>query len=341
MVYIFIGEEDLLKEEALDRLKQECFPSENEDSLTFNYVSLHGLSAGSLAGESTTSKQVVEEAQQLPFMSPRRLVIVRDAEQLIDETLLDYIQNPLKTTCLVLLMRKIDKRLSSYRTLKANAKIVEFNHLRQDDLVKWIQCYVNQYDKTISYNNAGYIANTLENNLSGILQELEKLIAYIGTRNTITIEDIELSISENKIKGSFELTDAIQYKDTSCAIRLVNNLLDQGKSVQEVIGSMRWMLTRLWQGKELLKDKRLSTVRHVKRAISEELHISYYFVDKFIDQAERFSIPELKNGLNTLLNLQKLMRTYTLPNRLLLECLVIQLAEPSLNTQIATNQITN
>lgn len=317
-VYILIGEEELLKEEALDKLKKECFPAENEGSLTFNFVSLHGTS--------TTSKQVVSEAQQLPFMNNTRMVLVKSAEHLVDDILLDYVQNPAETTCLALLMRKIDKRLSSFKILKANAKIVEFNHLDQDDLVEWIQHYVTKCGKTISHSNSVYIATILENNLSGILTELEKLISFSGARRTITIDDIELNVSENKIKNSFELTDAIQRKDTSSSIRLANNLLDHGKRVPEIIGLIRWMVTRLWQGKELINNKR-------KTAISRELRIPPYFLNKFIDQAEKFSMAELKNALTTLLNLEKLMRTYTLPQRLLLECLIIQLADPSLQSQ--------
>ena len=310
--YVFIGEEKLLKKEALNKLKKQCLPADNESSFAFNYISFDGKSA--------TSKQITAEAQQLPFMNSKRLIVVKDAEHLIDETFLNYIQNPVETTCLALLMRKIDKRLSSYKILKDNAKIVEFNHLRQEDLVEWIQDYVNKHGKNISYNDIVYITNILENNLSGILQELEKLIAYIGTRNNITAKDINLNVSENKIKNSFELTDAIQRKNASLAIGLINKLLDQGKSLPEIIGLLRWMLTRLWQGKDLIKGNR-------RKDISKELRIPHYFIALFTDQAERFSIPELKKGLNMLLNLEKLMRTYTLPPRLLLEYLVIQLAE--------------
>lgn len=311
-VYLFIGEEELLKEEALNKLKKQCLPSDNESSFAFNYISFDG--------ESVTSKQVIAEAQQLPFMSAKRLIIVKDAGHLIDETLLDYIQNPVDTACLALLMRKIDKRLSSYKILKDNAKIVEFSHLRQEDLVEWIQNYVSKHGKSISYNDTVYITNILENNLSGILQELEKLIAYIGSRSNITVKDINLNVSENKIKNSFELTDAIQRKNASLAIGLVNNLLNQGKSLPEIIGLVRWMLTRLWQGKDLIKENR-------RKDISKELRIPYFFIAKFTDQAERFTIPELKKGLNTLLNMEKLMRTYSVPPHLLLECLVIQLSQ--------------
>lgn len=311
-VYILIGEEELLKEQALDKLKKELFPEEDDSSLAFNYASFHGKSA--------TSKQAIDEAQQLPFMSKKRLIVIKDAEHLIDEPLMDYIRNPVDTTCLVLLMMKIDKRLSSYKILKEHARIIEFDHLPKEDLVEWIQQYVQKYGKSITGNNAAYITDLLENNLSGILQELEKLIAYTGRRRTITVEDIDLNISENKIKNSFNLTDAIQRKDASLAVKLINNLLDQGKSVPEVIGLMRWMLTRLWQGKELINEKKQSE-------ISEELRIPRYFIPKFIDQAERFTMPELRNGLNTLLDLETLMRSSPAPQRLLLESLVIRLSK--------------
>lgn len=316
-VYIFLGEEEFLKEQALNELKQKCFTSKDESSLAFNYISFNG--------ESSSSKQIIEEAEQLPLFSSKRMVVVKNLEYVLDDLLLDYIKNPTATTCLVLLARKIDKRLSSYKIIKDHAKLIEFEHLKQQNLVDWICDYCKNNDKNISHTNAVYITNILENNLSGIQQELEKLISFTGSNKTISSEDIELCISENKIKDSFELTDAIQRKDTSQSLEIVNNLLNQGKSLPEIIGLIRWMLTRLWQGKEMIKDKR-------RNDIQKKLRIPYYFVSKFITQAEIFSINELKKGLNTLLDLERLMRTYTLPQRLILECLITQLSEPSLRS---------
>lgn len=311
-VYILLGEEDLLKESAILKIKQKALPPENQATMSFNYVSIDGRSA--------TSAQIIDECQQLPFMNNTRLIVVKDTERVINDNLIEYIKNPVETTCLVLLIRKIDKRLGIYKTLKEYAEIQEFDHLDEKEIIEWIQHYIRAKKKRISIMDASYIADILQNNLTGILQELEKLVTYVGERPNITEKDIEIIISENRIRDSFSLTEAIQNKDTSSAIKLVNELLNQGNSVPQIMGTIRWMITRLWQAKELLKNGN----RHT---LAKEIRIPPYFLNKFIGQAERFDITELKEGLIKLLAIEKLMRTYPLPQRLILELLVIQLTE--------------
>lgn len=304
-VYILLGNEDLLKESALSSIKKKCFPAEDQTILSFNYLSIDG--------KITTSNQVIVECQQLPVMSNTRLIVVKDAENIIDDRLLEYMQNPAESTCLVLMLKKIDKRLGIYKTLEKYAEIQEFEHPSEKDVIIWIQHYIKAKKKHISPSDASCIADILENNLTGIVQELDKLITYTGNRQNITDKDIEAVLSENKIWDSFALTEEIQNKNTSGAIKLVNDLLNQGNSVQQILGAIRWMLTRLWQAKD----------GNIK-----ELKIHSYFLGKFIKQAEKFTIAELKEGLIKILTLEKLMRTYAVPDRLVLELLVIQLTQP-------------
>jgi DNA polymerase-3 subunit delta len=314
-IYVLLGEENFLKETALSKIKKQCFPPENEASIPFNSLSIEG--------KTITPSQIISECHQLPFMNNTRLVIVKDAEKLINnEEILEYIKNPVKTTCLVLLMQKIDKRLTAYKALKENSNMQEFDHPEEKDLLDWIQHYIKTQKKKISASDSAYLTNILDSNLTGINQELEKLITYTGNNETITLKDIQTIVSENKLDDNFALTKAIQNKDTSNAIRLINKQLDDGDPIQQIMGSIRWMLTRLWQGKELLQ-------KGDRYSLSKELRISPYFLNEFINQAEKFTISELKKGLIKIFELEKLIRTYSLPENLVLELLIIQLTKKS------------
>lgn len=311
-VCVLLGEENYLKEAALLKIKNNCFPKEKESSLSFNYIQIDGRTA--------VSSQIISECQQLPFMSGIRLITVRDADKVIDDKLLEYIKDPVKTTCLILIINKIDKRLTAYKILQANSQMQEFDQPNEKDVSLWIQQYIKSRKKYISPFDASRIAGMLNNNLSQVQQELEKIILYAGNNNTITYSDIEKMIPENQIKDCFALTESIQNKDTSNAIKLANKLLEQGNPLQQITGTIRWMLTRLWIGKELLETGN----RH---NISKELRIPSFFLEKFIRQAEKFKINELKEGFIKLLELEKTIRTYKIPQNLALELLVIQLTQ--------------
>lgn len=309
-VYGLIGEEDYLKNIILSKIKKQCLPSENTDS--FNYISIDG--------KATTSAGIVSECQQLPFMGDFRLIVIKDADKIIDDKILEYIKNPVKTTCLVLLIHKLDKRLSAYKVLEKHALIQEFNHPNEKDICIWIQRYLKDREKNISQADTNRLAGILDNNLTGIRQELEKLITYTGQKDTIGCKDIENIISENRTSNSFALTEAIQNKDTSTAIKTINKLLEQGDAVQQITGTIRWMITRLWECKELLKTCD-------RTELSKQLRIPSYFLEKFIRQAEKFQFAELKTGLVKLFELEKTIRTYKIPHNLALELLAVQLTQ--------------
>lgn len=311
-VYILLGEENFLKENALLKITNKCFPHENDASVSFNYLSLDGKTA--------TSSQVTSECQQLPFLGDTRLIVIKDADKIIDDTLIEYIKNPLKTTCLILLIRKIDKRLGIYKILGKYGEILEFDFPNENEIAEWIQKQVKLNKKNISSGDASLLSGILNNNLTGIKHELDKIITYVGEKDTITFNDIASIISENRITDSFALTESIQNKDKFSAISLVNKLLDQGNAIQQIIGTIRWMLTRLWMGKELIENGD----RH---DLSRELRIPNYFLNKFIQQAGRFTFEELKSGLITIFQLEKTIRTYKIPQNLALELLVIQLTQ--------------
>ncbi len=309
-VYAFIGEEKLLRERALEKLKKQCFPQQAEEAFDFNYTTLDG--------QTTSGSQLISEAQQLPFLTERRMVVVKNAKHILDDTLVAYLDNPNPSTCLVLLIDKTDKRLTVYKSLKKKAALIEFDHLSTKELINWIIDYLKKTGKRISHNDAAAIAGSLENNLTGIKQELDKLATYSGQRTTITGADIQLLVVSNKLHDSFDLTNALQAKDTTRALTLANALLDQGKNLPDIIGLLRWLITRLWQGKDIL-------TKRGRQAVSKELRIPPFFLGRFVEQAEKFSVGELRKNLSRLLDLELTMRTHSLPPRLLLELLIFQL----------------
>ena len=89
-LYLFVGEEQYLQERAIRLL----FNTLDESGRMFN---LAVLSMGGDAGSKVTAAHVVDTANQLPMMSERRIIVVRDFEKLKEEEcelLLEYLKRP-------------------------------------------------------------------------------------------------------------------------------------------------------------------------------------------------------------------------------------------------------
>ncbi|RLE10916.1 hypothetical protein DRJ04_08955, partial [Candidatus Aerophobetes bacterium] len=118
----FEGEEKYLKREALQKLKAELI-SGNED---FNYQLL--------TPTSYTGREILELACQLPFNNRWQLLVVEEADRLTlkdEKIIMDYLKNPVNSTCLVLVGERFNPQSRLYKFFKEKDKLVIFYLLRE------------------------------------------------------------------------------------------------------------------------------------------------------------------------------------------------------------------
>lgn len=130
-LYLFEGPEEFTKKSALDRIREICM--QTSDVPEMNMSILNDPDADTL----------IAACETLPFMAPRRLVIVRECTMLTAngktkeydvetsaEMLKDYLPELPDTTCLVFYMRgKADGKRKLYNTIKKCGEIVLFDTL--------------------------------------------------------------------------------------------------------------------------------------------------------------------------------------------------------------------
>lgn len=95
---------------------------------------------------------VVEEAETVPFMVERKLLLVRDAslftagkenaklEHRID-LLSDYLQHPVDFSVIVFMVNndKLDERKKIVKTVKSVGTVLAFNPLGAEELLRWVE----------------------------------------------------------------------------------------------------------------------------------------------------------------------------------------------------------
>ena len=111
-VYLFIGEEDFLSEECIERIIRDLLTEETK-ALNLDVVYRNKADAS----------QVMAHAASFPMMSGMRVVVIKEFDKLITgepakELVSAYIARPLESTCLVLLAEKPDFRTKPFTDLK-------------------------------------------------------------------------------------------------------------------------------------------------------------------------------------------------------------------------------
>lgn len=222
-LYLIVGEQDLLLNQAVDSLKSSV--AEVAD-LDFNLETFEG--------ESANVDDIVAACNTLPFVSDRRLVIVRGVEKMskdATETLVRYAENPSPTTVLALVGKKLAKNTRLYKAVDKLGGVIERKAPELREYPRKVQDMFAASGKRISLDGAEYLVNAVGRDLQRLTVEVSKTVAYVGDRVDVSLSDAEEVASTTAKTSVFELGTALGNRDCAGALRLLNRLLGDGESV--------------------------------------------------------------------------------------------------------------
>jgi len=283
--YLFEGEENYLKEEALGKLKEKIIPPQY---INFNYEIFFG--------KDSSSTEIIESLWTLPFNGKYRLIVVKEADKLKEkdkEALRKYLDNQVNTSCLVCMGEKFDKRKKFYRAFLKRGKIVSFYPLWNNEVIEWIKRKVEKEGKKISPRAILYLKDKIGNDLYSLTKEIEKLVIFVHPETTIKEEDIQEITREGKEKGVFDLTRAFREKNLMLSLSILSELLERG---EDPLG-IHSLLTR--EVRILLRIKAKGgniSPREASPIIFSRGYYSNFYTDiasEYIRASKNFSIPEL------------------------------------------------
>ena len=169
-VYLLQGEESYYIDKIIDIFIDNVL---SEFEKEFNLTVLYGrdVEAGSL----------VAELKGYPMSSNYKLVIIKEAQSINKkdhDKLAEYIKNPLKTTIFVLAYKygSIDGRTGLAREIKSKGVIFDSPKLKQNKIPGWINDYIKSINYKISDKAATILAELLGDDLSKIVNEINKII---------------------------------------------------------------------------------------------------------------------------------------------------------------------
>lgn len=201
-----------------------------------SYIATHALDEASrefnqtvVYGKDTDGGAVVSLCRRYPMMSPRQVVIVREAQALRNfDTLGAYARQPLASTVLVLCYKgkSLDKRSVVYKQLTGckGAVVLESSTPREYEMEGWIRDLFAARGCQIEPKAVQMLADHLGTELQKIDNEVDKLFTRLpdGTRE-ITAAHIEQNIGISKDFNNFELTRALSERDMARALMIADH----------------------------------------------------------------------------------------------------------------------
>ena len=236
--YLLMGEESFYIDEVTNYIEKEVL---NESERSFDQMVMYG--------RDSSLDQILSQAKAFPMLGQRQVLIIKEAQDLSEwkkteqlDSLIHYLENPQTSTLLVFAYKngKVKGNLKVAKAFKKHAVVFESQKVKDYKLPEWIRSYMDSRGKRINPDSANLLAEYLGNDLSKLVNELNKLCIVVPEKEAISVAHIEKNIGISKDYNVFEFQDALGEKNIIKANRIVRYYEANPKAnpVQKIIPSL-------------------------------------------------------------------------------------------------------
>jgi DNA polymerase-3 subunit delta len=317
-VYVLSGDQDLLRELAGKKLQQAVT---GEEPTPFNLERFDF--------EQTSADQVLMTANMLPLLGGRRCVYVKRATRFVDgeDSLLRYVSDPCPSTVLVLdLEKKPDGRKKNWKELEKHAAVVICDQPKSWELEEWVADEARARGLKLGRDDVRYLVTELSSDLRRLLNEIEKLSLYAGA-DRLDLETIAEVLGRGKAQSVFKFIDALTAKDAQSALRQLGRLLDEGDAPLRILALLDRRVGQL----RVAHDVRGSGRRE---NLASLLGVPPPAARAIAESARNLSEEWLRDAVAAVARTDRILKSSRLPDRVVLETLVIALARKAGKPQV-------
>lgn len=233
MVYLFLGRENALKEEALNGLKDKTLSGGNAD---LNYSIFYP--------DQFEPHAFRDAVNTNPFLSPARFVLIRDIDKLTQEakaSVIGYAKDPFESTTLVMTSDLSPREAAGdpfLSELSQFVKVRDFENLSGENLRRYILEKTSLYGKEMKRDALELLIAKIGNDLQKLRMAVEKLANYTGGRGAIEKGDVEALVGRSLEETVFDMTKAMTNRQTERSLSILAGLLRESVRPENIIGAM-------------------------------------------------------------------------------------------------------
>ena len=257
----------------------------------------HGdLAIERVDGEEASYERLVEAIQGLPFLSSKKLVLLRapGADKRFAEEIEQTLSDVPETNDIVIIEPKLDKRSAYYKYLKKHTELSEYIQPDDNGMAAWLQREAKARLGSISSNDARYLIERVGADQQNLSNELDKLLTYEASVSRSTIDLLTEATPQSTI---FQLLEAAFAGQAKRALALYAEQRALKVEPQQIIAMLAWQLHVL----AVIK----SAGTRSADAIAKDAKMSPYVVRKSQTVARRLSLTELKQRIADLLSIDR------------------------------------
>ena len=275
-VYLFEGEDAFFRERGLSLLKNKFV---SEPDLNFTFLQ-----------SDCSSEQLISSLNGYPFMSEKRLTLVREfypKQDFFKSGFKAYLENPSEYSILAVLNEKPCEALKKFSTVC----VVDCAKADTSLLVRWVKGQCSSSNVSIEAETAKVICEYCLSDMTRIENETKKLCAYVGEGGSICIEDVDAMVARDTEYKIYEMTDYIAKKKFDLALAVIKDMLGKGETSQRILIAVYNYYRRLLHA--AISDMNLSE-------LASSFGVKEFAARKTKEQADKFKKRSLKRAVDLL-----------------------------------------
>lgn len=253
-LYWLEGEEEFFIDEVMDYAEKNIL---SEADASFNLTTFYGKDAN--------WADIINACRRYPMFAERQVVVLKEAQQMRDiDKLEPYIENPSKSTILVVSYKgkTLDGRGKLSKLIKKHGEVFLSKKVYENQLPAWTNSYIQSKGLQITPRALTLLVDHVGNDLSRIVNEIDKLSINLSAEKSINEDDIEKYIGISKEYNIFELQQAFSKKDLAKAMRILIYFESNPKAVpiQLILPSLYGYFTKIMSIHQL-RDKSAASIK--------------------------------------------------------------------------------
>lgn len=286
MIYVFFGADSLSVHEKVNSLREAVGPPDLREANTL-----------ALDGMTVKPDELLGTAMTVPFLSDRRLVLVRGLlarfEGKKKKSIADWkgigkhlAEAPPTNDVVFIDGTLTGKANPMLKELSGVAEVKSYPMPRGGELQRWIRTRIEAKGGTVSNQAVARLASVAGSDLVALDNDLEKLTLYVGARD-IEPGDVFEMVSGSKDANIFKAVDAALEGRTAAALTGFRRVLADGESVGRVLHMLHRQVRLLILAKELRRQGVPGG------EMGGRLGVGGYGLQKTLEKAPKFSMDHL------------------------------------------------
>ncbi|HWQ79030.1 MAG TPA: DNA polymerase III subunit delta [Anaerovoracaceae bacterium] len=308
------------------------------DMLVHKYVNeaCRDMDFSRIDGASAIFEQIRNDCETLPFLSERRVVLIRDFKLLEEgktkgfgeeeeSLLINYLKHIPENCLLIITSCGADKRKKVFKAISEAGGVYEFGELDEKSLKSYIEKRFREAGKIARpsvvaglVEASGYYDKDTDYTLYNLENDIKKAIAY-NEGAEIGMEAVEKTVSGNMDTDVFAMIDSLGRARKDEAYRILHNLLTSGEQVYKLLALLCSHFEIILSVKEMREEGKSFP------EMKEILGIHEFRIKKAASFAEKHSIPQLRKILQGTYEIDKSIKTGLLEPSLALELFIAEI----------------